>query len=183
MGGGARGTPFRGQRASNTGEQRGGPRCPFTTSTGRREGSSEITDARRPPNSRPRSGKHFRRAARGVIAPAEVAVKALVAGAAATMFYARFRLPFALLPVAGSLVVAIVARRPLAVRYVETHCGCKDPEAAGEEDQRLHVAPRGSADRSAAELDTLAVDVAEVPPQAMLVVGKRAPPAISPGSL
>ncbi len=110
-------------------------------------------------------------------------MKALVAGAAATMFYARFRLPFALLPVAGSLVVAIVARRPLAVRYVETHCGCKDPEAAREEDQRLHVAPRGSADRSAAELDTLAVDVAEVPPQAMLVVGKRAPPAISPGSL
>lgn len=45
----------------------------------------------------------------GLIAPTAFAVKALVAGAAAAMFYARFRLPFALLPVAGSLVVAIVA--------------------------------------------------------------------------
>lgn len=41
--------------------------------------------------------------------PVAVAVKALVAGAAAALFYARFRLPFALLPIATSAVVAITA--------------------------------------------------------------------------
>jgi hypothetical protein len=41
--------------------------------------------------------------------PAAVAVKALAAGAAASLFYARFRLPFALLLIAGSAVTAIAA--------------------------------------------------------------------------
>jgi hypothetical protein len=41
--------------------------------------------------------------------PVTVAVKALVAGAAAGLFYARFRLPFALLLIAGSAVVAFTA--------------------------------------------------------------------------
>jgi len=44
-----------------------------------------------------------------LIPPAVVALKALVAGGAAALFYWRFRLPFALLPVAASLVVAITA--------------------------------------------------------------------------
>jgi hypothetical protein len=38
-----------------------------------------------------------------------IALKALIAGGAAALFYARFRLPFALLPVAASLVVAVMA--------------------------------------------------------------------------
>jgi hypothetical protein len=42
-------------------------------------------------------------------APMAIAAKALVAGAAAALFYVRFRLPFALLPVAGSLVLAVAA--------------------------------------------------------------------------
>jgi len=40
-------------------------------------------------------------------APAVTAVKGLVAAAAALLFYARFRLPFALLLVAGSLVLTV----------------------------------------------------------------------------
>jgi hypothetical protein len=40
-------------------------------------------------------------------APTAIATKALVARAAAIVFYGRFRLPFALLLVAGSLVVAV----------------------------------------------------------------------------
>jgi hypothetical protein len=43
------------------------------------------------------------------IPPAVIAVKALVAGGAAALFYGRFRLPFALLPVAASLVVTVTA--------------------------------------------------------------------------
>jgi hypothetical protein len=43
------------------------------------------------------------------VPPVIIAVKALVAGGAAALFYARFRLPFALLPIAASLVVAIAA--------------------------------------------------------------------------
>ncbi len=42
-------------------------------------------------------------------APVVIATKALVASAAAALFYVRFRLPFALLPLAGSLVMAITA--------------------------------------------------------------------------
>jgi hypothetical protein len=41
--------------------------------------------------------------------PFAVAIKALVAGAAALLFYARFRLPFALLPIAASIVLAIAS--------------------------------------------------------------------------
>jgi hypothetical protein len=44
-----------------------------------------------------------------MIPPAVIALKALIAGGAAALFYARFRLPFALLPVAASLVVAVMA--------------------------------------------------------------------------
>ncbi len=44
-----------------------------------------------------------------MIAPAIIAVKALIAGGAAALFYGRFRLPFALLPVAASLTVAVTA--------------------------------------------------------------------------
>jgi hypothetical protein len=43
------------------------------------------------------------------IPPAIIAIKALVAGGAAALFYGRFRLPFALLPLAASLVVAVTA--------------------------------------------------------------------------
>jgi hypothetical protein len=43
------------------------------------------------------------------LAPATVALKALIGSGAAALFYARFRLPFALLLVAGGLVVAIAA--------------------------------------------------------------------------
>jgi hypothetical protein len=43
------------------------------------------------------------------IAPFAISLKALVAGVAALLFYARFRLPFALLPLAASIVLALVA--------------------------------------------------------------------------
>lgn len=46
---------------------------------------------------------------------AVVIAKALVAAAAATLFYLRFRLPFALLPVAASLVLAAIAATVLAL--------------------------------------------------------------------
>jgi hypothetical protein len=45
----------------------------------------------------------------GTTAPAAIALKALVSSAAAAVLYARFRLPFALLLVAGCLVIAAEA--------------------------------------------------------------------------
>jgi MFS family permease len=43
------------------------------------------------------------------VAPVTLIVKALVATSAATIYYARFRLPFALLPIAAGLVLAATA--------------------------------------------------------------------------
>jgi hypothetical protein len=62
-------------------------------------------------------------------APFAVAIRALVAGAAALVFYARFRLPFALLPIAASIVLAIAAvavhftGANLALSFVLLACG------------------------------------------------------------
>jgi hypothetical protein len=63
-----------------------------------------------------------------MIPPAVIALKALIAGGAAALFYARFRLPFALLPVAASLVVAVMAATreiagPAAQSLVLLLCG------------------------------------------------------------
>jgi hypothetical protein len=44
-----------------------------------------------------------------VVTPALIALKALVAASAAALFYARFRLPFALLPVAAGAVMTVTA--------------------------------------------------------------------------
>lgn len=41
--------------------------------------------------------------------PATIAVKALIGAAAASLYYWRFRLPFALLPIAGALVLAVIS--------------------------------------------------------------------------
>lgn len=63
-----------------------------------------------------------------MVPPAVIALKALIAGGAAALFYARFRLPFALLPVAASLVVAVMAATreiagPAAQSLVLLLCG------------------------------------------------------------
>jgi len=63
-----------------------------------------------------------------MIPPAVIALKALIAGGAAALFYARFRLPFALLPLAASLVVAVMAATreiagPAAQSLVLLLCG------------------------------------------------------------
>ena len=65
----------------------------------------------------------------GRLAPLAVAAKALIAGIAALLFYARFRLPFVLLPAAASGVFTIVAlttqlsSATLAYSYVLLACG------------------------------------------------------------
>ena len=58
-----------------------------------------------------------------------IAIRSLVAGGAALLFYARFRLPFALLPIAASIVAAVVATvaalfdSPMALSIALLCCG------------------------------------------------------------
>jgi hypothetical protein len=83
---------------------------------------------------------------------------------------------------ASTTTIATPAFDP-AGRELDHVCGAAGQVVRITEEFAEHVTPRCGADQSAAELYTLAVDVAEVLPQPVLVMGKKTPPTISPGSL